>query len=302
MEWNRQPCDYETVCRVTSELGKDCSYFQRQIYGKSLCRRELILLSAENHAETERQRVLIAAAFHGMEWITTAILLHFAQRLSFAAERGETLQGIDAAMALRRSRPIFVPCVNPDGVEIQLHGMQAAEEYAKLVEQVSHGDTEHWQTNARGVDINHNFNAHWHRLRQMEEENGICGPAKTRYGGEFPESEPESHCLAELTRHSNVGCVLALHSQGEEIYHGFDGYVPPNSMQMAQRLAQVSGYTLAQPEGLASCGGFKDWFVCKFGRPGFTIELGKGVNPLPIAQFDEIYRKAEPMLMQALLL
>ena len=36
----------------------------------------------------------------------------------------------------------------------------------------------------------------------------------------------------------------------------------------------------------------KDWFIQEFRKPGFTIELGLGVNPLPISQFDEIYRES----------
>lgn len=37
--------------------------------------------------------------------------------------------------------------------------------------------------------------------------------------------------------------------------------------------------------------GYKDWFIQEFRRPGFTIELGKGVNPLPISQFDVLYEE-----------
>ena len=33
--------------------------------------------------------------------------------------------------------------------------------------------------------------------------------------------------------------------------------------------------------------GTQDWR-----RPGFTVELGKGTNPLPISQFDEIFQKS----------
>ena len=38
--------------------------------------------------------------------------------------------------------------------------------------------------------------------------------------------------------------------------------------------------------------GYKDWFIQEFRKPGFTIELGVGVNPLPLSQFDEIYEEA----------
>ena len=36
--------------------------------------------------------------------------------------------------------------------------------------------------------------------------------------------------------------------------------------------------------------GYKDWFIQNFRRPGYTIEAGSGTNPLPLSQFDEIYR------------
>ena len=60
-----------------------------------------------------------------------------------------------------------IPCVNPDGVEIALHGSDAALKYKPLVEDVSE-NTRKWQANARGVDINHNFNAGRCELKKRE--------------------------------------------------------------------------------------------------------------------------------------
>ena len=34
----------------------------------------------------------------------------------------------------------------------------------------------------------------------------------------------------------------------------------------------------------------KDWFIQEYNRPGYTIEAGIGESPLPISQFDEIYK------------
>ena len=59
---------------------------------------------------------------------------------------------------------------------------------------------------------------------------------------------------------------------------------------------------MASPTGMASHGGFKDWFIESFGRPGFTIEIGRGENPLPISDFDEIYKKLAPALALALVM
>lgn len=169
-QWNQQPSDYGNICKIADEITSTYPYFQKCIYGKSLCGRDLIALESTCKGELGRQPVLFAAAFHGMEWITTSILLCFTERLCKAAQQGKTLCGKDAAAALHRSRLIVVPCVNPDGVEIQIHGAESAEEYTNLVKEVSKGDTTHWQSNACGVDINHNFNAYWHKLRQMEIE------------------------------------------------------------------------------------------------------------------------------------
>jgi g-D-glutamyl-meso-diaminopimelate peptidase len=39
--------------------------------------------------------------------------------------------------------------------------------------------------------------------------------------------------------------------------------------------------------------GFKDWFIQQFGRPGFTVELGSGANPLPVDQLASMSEKIE---------
>jgi len=36
--------------------------------------------------------------------------------------------------------------------------------------------------------------------------------------------------------------------------------------------------------------GYKDWFIQNYNRPGYTIEVGQGINPLPITQFAQIYQ------------
>jgi len=50
------------------------------------------------------------------------------------------------------------------------------------------------------------------------------------------------------------------------------------------------GYTLSEVPYASSFAGYKDWFLQEYQRPGYTIEAGLGQNPLPISQFDEIYR------------
>ena len=84
--------------------------------GRSVCGRRIYSIS---FGET-RQRVLLAAAFHGMEWITTMILLRFARRLCEALRDHTPLAGQDVTALLQKRGLCIIPCVNPDGVAIQL--------------------------------------------------------------------------------------------------------------------------------------------------------------------------------------
>ena len=38
-----------------------------------------------------------------------------------------------------------------------------------------------------------------------------------------------------------------------------------------------------------SFAGYKDWFIQTYNLPGYTIEVGEGINPLSTSQFDKIY-------------
>lgn len=241
--------------------------------------------------------VLMTAAIHAEERITALILLRLCEELCAALDSGGQLSDIELRKAFRNRRLWLVPLCNPDGVEIALHGAQSAGKYAPLVRRVGGEYPSFWQANARGVDLNHNFDAGWQSLHQAEIQNGILGPAASQWGGEAAESESETKALVQLCRRQAFRYVVCLHTQGEEIYWEYGERTPPQAHMMAQVAAAVSGYRVATPQGLASHGGFKDWFIEQTGRAGFTLEMGKGKNPLPTEQFEEIYQKAREMLI-----
>lgn len=97
---------------------------------------------------------------------------------------------------------------------------------------------------------------------------------------------------------NNFNLVIAYHTQGKEIYWQFQNYTPSESKQIADTFANVSGYTVADTPYNSSFAGYKDWFIQDYRRPGFTIEAGIGENPLPISQFDEIYKNNIGILLE----
>ena len=128
---------------------------------------------------------------------------------------------------------------------------------------------------------------------------GIYGPAPSRYGGPKPESEPETQALVRLCNKIRIRHTVALHSQGEVIYWDFGDHTPPRSKRIAEILSTASGYALDVPIAIADGGGFKDWFIEEFNRSGFTVEIGKGQNPLPAESAEDIYLKIREMLTLA---
>ena len=142
-----------------------------------------------------------------------------------------------------------------------------------------------------GVDINHNYDAGWKVVKEYPSNSGYAGP--------YSESEPETKAIVELVRAEEFDMLIAFHSQGGEIYYDFDGSVPDASEALAMKMAQVSGYKATVPEGTAAYGGCKDWFIKEFSKAGFTIEMGRGKNPLPDEMLDKIYDENAKIILSA---
>jgi g-D-glutamyl-meso-diaminopimelate peptidase len=258
------------------ELKKDLEAFKKKFeqtsifsIGKSREGKELFGIKLGRGGK----RIFFNGAHHGMEWLTAKLLMQFAEELAHGEHEAETL--------LRSCTLYLVPMVNPDGVEIAATGKE-------------------WQANAAGVDLNHNYDALWHLSKQNEEAAGIFGPGPTRFSGAFPESEPESRAVADFTRQNAFDLVLAFHSQGEVIYWDFCGFAPDQSYTLAKRFETVSPYRMDTAGGISAYGGYKDWFIRTFKRPGFTIEIGMGKNPLPIEDLPKIYQRTLPLMLEAL--
>ncbi len=288
--------DYINRCKAINELCCKYHFLRKGIIGKSVMGKDIISLklgSSENPT-------LITAAFHGSERITSNILLMLIENICENTANDEYMCGMKLRSLLENKSVIFIPTVNPDGCDISLLGEIALPLKNKnYFKRITNNNFTNWNANARGVDINHNFNADWENLREKERSLGIHFPAPTRFGGAKPESEPETIALTNLCRSQKIKDVTALHSQGEVIYWSFRDIKVPRAEKKAQILATTSSYKLEEAKGISLGGGFKDWFISEFKKPGFTIELGKGKNPLPISDCNSIYKKAEKMLLMA---
>lgn len=285
--------DYNTNLSIFEELTAEFSFLRPAVIGRTALGRGIFSLSVGN----EKNSVILAGGFHGSEWLTSLVLYLFTERLCRNIKEKSLMCGVDPEIAFSQLGVTIIPCVNPDGTEISVHGTKGAKRLRDFVSSVKCDDYRKWNANALGVDINHNFNAGWDKLRQMEREEGIDTPSSGRYGGAYAESEAETKALTRLCRLKKFRSCMALHSQGEEIFWQYGENTPKNAEMMAKILADSCGYKLVNNAGLYSHGGFKDWFIEEFASPGFTMEIGKGENPLPKEELYEIYARVEEALL-----
>lgn len=241
------------------------------------------------------KKVHFDASFHANEWITSGIMMSLLNHFLLSLINVKPIRGM-ATMPLYQSVDLsIVPMVNPDGVNLVIDG--PPDEMREQVLRINKGSTDFtgWKANIRGVDLNDQFPAKWEIEKGRTAEKA---PAPRDYPGDAPLTEPESIAMANLARTRQFNRMLAFHTQGEEFYWGFEGLEPPESQVLAAEFARVSGYTPVQY--IDSYAGYKDWFIQDFRRPGFTIELGSGINPLPLSQFDEIFEEVLGIYLAAL--
>ncbi len=251
---------------------------------------------------TGPNEVFFNGAHHSLEWITAPLLMKFAEDFLKGLVLDRPIRGFNTRRIWETSSIYILPMVNPDGVDLVLNGLSPDNPYYSRLIRWNNNSTDFsrtWQANIRGVDLNHNYNAAWELSKAAEAQYGITGPGPTRYSGPYPESEPETRTVADFTRAHNFRLVLAYHSQGEIIYWNFMNLATEEARIIGETLAADSGYTLDTATGIASYAGYKDWFIQEYRRPGYTVEVGRGQNPLPISQFDKIYSDNLTLLLRA---
>lgn len=133
------------------------------------------------------------------------------------------------------------------------------------------------------------FPAGWDEAKRIKYEQGFISPAPRDFVGFGPLTEPESLALYNFTLRHNFRLILAYHTQGNVIYWQFKDFASAEAKTIGNQFARVSGYSLEDVPYNSSFAGYKDWFLQEYRRPGYTIEVGLGTNPIPISQFDEIY-------------
>ncbi len=281
--------DYEKLTEVMS--GLDRRYAEVISFGKSVQGRELYCAVIGGGDK----KIFLNGAHHSLEWITASLLANWCEDFVEAIKSGGEIGGADARRLYGKCTYYIAPMINPDGVNIVINGLTPDNpQYMSVMDMLDGQDASKvWQANINGVDLNHNYDALFYEYVEIARQAGYGQPGPRRYPGVAPFDQPETAAVREFVLDNEFPFTIAFHSQGEVIYWSFQDKGFP---ELAQELADASGYTLDAATGISSYSGYKDWYLDKFNLPAFTVEVGQGQNPLPFEQFEQIKRDCYPLI------
>jgi hypothetical protein len=198
----------------------------------------------------------VLSAVHPIEWIGVEVHLALLERLAWADLAGRAI--------------VSVPVVNPDGF-LRVEGNLRA------------GRRRFVRHNARGVDLNRNFDAHW-------SERGLAQRLLSFVfsSGSRPASEPEVEAVAHALSARRVDRAVSLHSFGGVVLYPSAATVLPvfdaaEHRAWAKRVARsadprpyralpVSWWSWGMTQG----GLDVDWFHERHGAVSLLVECSRG--------------------------
>lgn len=277
-----------------------------QVIGQSLDGRDIYDIIVGN--PSAQRSLLIQGGLHAREYMNPLLVMK-QMELCLTYYNTATIDNYSLSSLLSNTNIHFIPMSNPDGTTISQLGIDGirSEDLRQTILNSYQFDLSTgrvaasldsylriWKSNARGVDLNHNFDAGWAGLM-----NDPGQPSFSNYRGPMAASEPETQALVNVTLNNPIKATLSYHSMGSILYWDYAlNMKRGESQQLANIISGVTGYRLMPSTG---GGGYKDWAQSKFNPiPGITLEVGTVSCPLPITQYPLIWAQNKAVWAKAL--
>lgn len=278
--------DYNTNKQLIEALIKEYPFLKTDICGRTVLGRGIFSFSLGSLHNS----VIIAGGFEGDDEISSLLLYMFIEDICRSIKEKCDLCSVNIRRALSQLGITVIPCVNPDGREINLYKEEGAKSLRRFVSDISCKDYSLWKSNAKGVDIGKNFNPSFEQNRQKASEKGIVSPSWSDFCGDYPESECETKALTRLCRVRSFRQCLSVSSGGECLISAPDNENFPESDLMSKIIAQGCFYPFLQSQDENICG-FSSWFSKEFSHPAFELKIGKPDSTY--GETDEIYERVK---------
>ena len=286
---------YNTMEKQISELNSKYDLINVNTIGTSFQKRKIYSLSLGNG----KKKIAVIGGVHGREGLTSLLIMKMIEEYSNHYQKKQAITDYNLNTLLNEVTLLFIPMLNPDGIEIAINGIEKLDNKEFYISaNENSNDYSRWKANARGVDLNKQFDADW------KNTNSSSNPHYSDYKGPEVESEKESKALAEFTRKENFNSVICFHHSGRVIYWYYNQKDEnlKRDKNLAKKIAAINGYSLVDPKDSdTQAAGYKDWFIKEFHKPGFTIEIGyegKSEKPLPSNKLNFYFEENKNVILE----
>lgn len=289
------------------EYQNDLKEFQKRypnlctvnVIGQSADKRNLYEVVLGN-PEAEKH-FLVIANLHAREYMTTQLCMR--QIEYYLNNYNQKLNGVKISALLKKVAIHYIPSCNPDGTAISQYGFSAirSTRLRKNLQKMG-GSSTTWKANARGVDLNRNWDIAFRKKGRM----GSSG-----YHGPKAASEPETKALVKwvegLQKNSTVVGMISYHSTGSIMYgrcaDSATRAVKYHTTRMVGVARKLTQYTLMPTESISSANGCsREYFLYKKKIPCVTIEVGRNACPLKTSEFSSIWNKNKSLVIREAML
>ena len=248
--------------------------------------------------------LIVIGALHAREYMTSQLCM--AQIENYLQNHNNKVVSEATAGVLNKIAIHYIPMANPDGVTISQLGLTGIKNSTlrKALKKMKGADnTKYWKANARGVDLNKNFNYNY--IAKYGGKRGSDG-----YTGESVNSEPETRAItAFLDRMKSSGTLKGLinyHATGSILFGEATGSVKPVVTKMYELAKKITGYadssgyeeSVNEHSKKKNIGNLREYAMYKKSIPSITLEIGKRACPLYANEFPSIWEKNKDLVLR----
>lgn len=239
-----------------------------------------------------KKHLIVFANIHAREYMTTQLVMRQAE-ITLRC-RSDYVEGTNTKIGevLNQCQIHIFPSINPDGTAISQFGIRAIRNVSlrnRLRKMPGSAWPSLWKANARGVDLNRNWNSGFYR-RGTRGWQGYSGP---RAFSE-PETQAVRKAVLRIRRSGKLLGILNYHATGSLIYGRSTGAKSiTNAIRLSNRMASVArartGYTMVSSDVNGRGGYCLEYWRFKMHVPTITLEIGTSPCPLPSSEFMSIW-------------
>lgn len=245
--------------------------------GKSLEGRDIYAIKIGTERKTDKPGILLVGGIHAREDFSVMYVMQELNHILYHSVGGMWGE-YNIEDILNKLDIYFIPTINPDGLNIVQNGLEASSSYPYLstIPDLA-GSCQWWKANARGVDLNANFNDGNWGVKFIPSRSSKV-PASEGFKGFEPESEPETQVLMNYCDRKKFAMAISYHTSGEVFYWAdTDTHAVFKELDTAliNRMAGLTGYSpmpvSTDPAVFGS--GFENWFKKRYNRFAMCLEL-----------------------------